>query len=160
MHGGWPEIAQRMEPVDVVVCNHVAYNLPDLDVAVLRMTELARRRVMLELTTQHPRAPQNFLWEEFHGITRPERSTSDDAVAVIRECGIAAHAEEWTPDDLTLCNDDMDAMVASVRRYLCVGADRDADIARALEPHLLRRDGIVGLPPRPVTTIWWDAPAA
>lgn len=160
LHGSWPEVAQQVGMVDVIVCNHVVYNLPHLNSAVQKMAEVARRRVVIELSTKHPRASQNFLWEIFHGITRPERPTSDDAVAVIRDCGITPHVEEWTPDDLMLSNDDLGAMVASVRRYLCLGADRDADIARALEPHLVRRDGLVGLPPRPVVTIWWDAPAA
>jgi cyclopropane fatty-acyl-phospholipid synthase-like methyltransferase len=158
LHGSWPDVAAQVEPVDVVVCNHVAYNLPDLDVAVRRMTDKARRRVVLELTKEHPRASQNYLWEIFHHIQRPTRPTSDDAADVVREAGFAPTVEEWTPDDLTLTSDDLGHMVESVRRYLCLGADRDPEIAAALEPRLVRRDGVIGLPPRRVVALWWDTP--
>lgn len=159
VHGAWPDIADAVEEVDVVVCNHLAYNVADLDVAVQRMTDKARRRVVLELSKDHPRASQNFLWETFHGIQRPARPTSDDAAGVVREAGFSPTVEEWTPADLSLTSDDLGAIVASVRRYLCLPADRDPEIARALEPRLVRRDGLIGLPPRTVAAIWWDAPA-
>lgn len=157
--GAWPDVADQIDQVDVVVCNHVAYNMPNLDQAVRRMTDRARRRVVLELSRDHPRASQNFLWETFHGIQRPARPTSEDAAAVVREAGFEPAVEEWTPADLSMTSDDLGEMVASVRRYLCLGPDRDPEIARALEPRLVRRDGLIGLPPRPVVAIWWDAPA-
>lgn len=156
--GAWPAIADQVDGADVVVCNHVAYNMPDLDVAVQRMNDKARRRVVLELSKEHPRASQNFLWEIFHGIQRPTRPTSDDAAAVVREAGFTPTVEEWTPTDLSMTSDDLGDMVASVRRYLCLPADRDPDIARALEPRLVRRDGLIGLAPRTVAAIWWDVP--
>src|SRR5438552_2984177 len=29
--GSWPDVASRVEPADVVVCNHVLYNVADLE---------------------------------------------------------------------------------------------------------------------------------
>jgi SAM-dependent methyltransferase len=156
VEGRWPDVAGDVPPVDVALCAHVAYNLPALDVAVTRMSETARRRVVVELTREHPRSLLNFLWPIFHGIERPARPTADDALAVVRECGFAPHAEEWTPGDLSLASSDVDELAAAVRRTLCVAAARDADIAHELEPRVLRRDGCVGLAPLAVRTLWWD----
>lgn len=160
VHGRWPDVAGQVDDVDVVVCNHVAYNMPNLDEAVAAMTTKARRRVVLELTAVHPRSPQNFLWPIFHGIERPSRPTAADAVDVVRETGVDPQTEERVPADPVLASHELPDLVASVRRYLCLGPDRDPEIAAALEPRLVRRDGLVGLPPLPVVTIWWDTPEA
>lgn len=159
VHGRWPDVAGQVDDVDVVVCNHVAYNLPNLDEAVAAMTAKARRRVVLELTALHPRSGQNFLWPIFHGIERPSRPTAADAVDVVRETGVDPQTEERLPSDVMLASHELPDLVATVRRYLCLGPDRDPEIAAALEPRLVSRGGLVGLPPLPVVTIWWDAPA-
>lgn len=158
VQGRWPDVASQVPVVDVVVCHHVAYNVADLDAFVLRMTERARRRVVMELTKEHPRSAQSFLWPIFHGIERPTRPTAGDAVDVIRACGLMPHVEEWTPEDLLLASDGMADVVASMRRSLCLTEERDAEIAGAVESRIVRRDGCVGLAPRPVVTVWWDAP--
>ena len=93
-------------------------------------------------------------------MQRPSRPTSDHAADVIREAGWEPTVEEWPPSDLSLTSDDLGELVVSVRRHLCLGAERDPEIARALEPQLVWRDGLVGLPPRPVVAIWWDVAAA
>jgi SAM-dependent methyltransferase len=160
VHGRWPDSAADVPQVDVVVCHHVAYNIANLDEAVLRMTEKARRRVVLELTSHHPLSTLNFLWPIFHGIQRPTRPTAADAVDVIRACGLSARFEEWEPADLRLSSDHVEELVASVRRHLCLGADRDAEIARALQSQIVRQGDRVGLQPSPIVTVWWDPPAA
>lgn len=156
IHGPWPDVAGDVEPVDVVVCNHVAYNVPDLDPFVRALTEKARRRVIMEITAVHPRANQNFLWPIFHGIERPERPVAADAVAVVRATRVEPRSEEWAAPELLMATHELTEMVANVRRYLCLGPERDAEIARALEPHLVHRDGLVGLAPLSRVTIWWD----
>lgn len=155
-HGMWPEVAGSVGEADVVVCHHVAYNLPNLDAAVLSMTDKARRRVVMELTSAHPRAAQNFLWPLFHGIERPTRPTADDAIAVIRECGFEAQHEEWNRSDEQAASWDLPELVASIRRYLCLSPDRDPEVADALQGHLVTRGEQVGLPSLPVVTVWWD----
>lgn len=160
VEGRWPDVAGAVGDADVVVCNHVAYNMPDLDAAVIRMSEKARRRVVMELTTVHPRTPQNFLWPIFHGIERPSRPTAADAVEVIRACGFEPHAEQWTRSEMMLASHDLPELVESIRRYLCLAPDRDPEIAHALEGHLVHGDGQVGLAALPVVTVWWDPPQA
>lgn len=156
--GRWPDVADEVAPADVVVCNHVAYNVPNLDEFVAALTEKARHRVVMEVTAIHPRANQNFLWPIFHGIDRPERPVAADAVAVVRATGVEPHAEEWAGPELLMASDELPDLVAAVRRYLCLGAERDPEIAEALEGHLVRRNGLVGFAPLPRVTIWWDAP--
>lgn len=154
--GAWPDVAGSADRADVAVCHHVAYNIPDLDVAVQRMSEKAGARVVLELTAVHPRTTQSFLWFIFHGIERPAGPTADDAVDVIRECGFAAQAERWEGRHLLLASDELADLVAAARRYLCLGEDRDPEIMSAMEPHLVRRDGLVGFAPLPLVTVWWN----
>ena len=156
VEGAWPGVSGAVDQADVVVCHHVAYNIADIDVAVQRMSEKARARVVLELTAVHPRTRQNFLWPIFHGIERPTRPTAADAVDVIRSCGFDVHAEQWEPQQLLLTSDELADLVAAARRYLCLGPERDAEIASAMEPHLVRRDGLVGFAPLPVMTVWWN----
>lgn len=160
VHGTWPDVAGSVDEADVVVCHHVAYNVPNLDVFVQRMTEKARHRVVLELTSMHPRSTQNFLWPIFHGIQRPERPTAGDAVEVIRACGLAPQVEEWQRREVLIAAEELPELVASMRRYLCLTPDRDPDVARALEGHLITRGERVGLAALPVVTVWWDVTAA
>jgi hypothetical protein len=75
---------------------------------------------------------------------------------VIRATGVEPHAEEWPAPELLMATHEMPEMVANVRRYLCLGSERDPEIARALEPQLVHRDEFVGLAPLPRVTIWWD----
>ena len=156
VEGTWPGVADEVAPADVVVCNHVAYNVPDLDEFVAALTAKALRRVVIEITAVHPRASQNFLWPIFHGIERPQRPVASDAVAVVRATGVEPHAEEWAGPELLMASDELPDLVAAVRRYLCLGAERDPEIAAALEGHLVRRNGLVGFAPLPRVTIWWD----
>lgn len=160
VHGTWPDVAGSVDEADLVVCHHVAYNVPDLDVFVRRMTERARRRVVLELTSAHPRTTQNFLWPIFHGIERPERPTAGDAVAVVRACGLAPQVETWKRREVLIAAEDLPELVASMRRYLCLTPDRDPEVAKALEGHLITRGGQVGFAALPVVTVWWDVTAA
>ena len=46
-------------------------------------------------------------------------------------------------------------LVAWVRRLLCLPRDRDPEVARALETHIVESDGVFALPDRPVVTTWW-----
>src|SRR5438045_4065380 len=75
--GTWPEVASGTPAADVVVCNHVFYNAPDLASFALALTEHARSRVVVELTQRHPQSSLNDLWLRFHGLHRPERPTVD-----------------------------------------------------------------------------------
>jgi SAM-dependent methyltransferase len=147
VEGLWPDMAPRVEPADVVVCHHVFYNVPDLAGFGRALTDHARRRVVVELTSTHPLVRLNRLWRHFHHLERPPGPTADDAVAVLRECGIEPRVERWARPART---GDRTAVVAFTRRLLCLPADPDDEIARLLGPDLAR-----GFPPREVVTLSW-----
>lgn len=159
VQGTWPEAAAASPVADVVVCHHVFYNAPDLRDFALRLTDHARARVVAEITTTHPLSPVNDLWERFHGVSRPLHPTSDDAVAVLTEGGLAVEREDWTaprPGGF----EDVQGLVEMIRRGLCLGPDRDEEISAAIAGRVVQRDGLFGLPDRPVSTLWWPGGAA
>ncbi|HEX6606520.1 MAG TPA: class I SAM-dependent methyltransferase [Chloroflexia bacterium] len=161
LRGQWPAIAAETPVADVVVCHHVAYNVADLAPFVVALTRHARRRVVLELTARHPLSDLNDLWLRFHGLVRPQEPGADDAVAVLRELGLAPERRDWTaagsgvgdgfatPDDL----------VAWTRRRLCLPVLRDPEIAATLAEQLGPDPATWQLPPRRLVTLWWPGGA-
>jgi len=145
--GAWPDVSEGVAAADVAVCNHVLYNIPALEPFVAALVDHARRRFVIEITAEHPRAWQAPLWRALHGVERPMRPTADDAVAVMAELGIEFHVERWPSDFGFTARDEL---VPIVRRALCLPAARDDDVRRALAAH----------PPPAVrdhVTIWQDA---
>ena len=158
IEGRWPEVAPQTPVADVVVCHHVFYNAPDLRSFSQRLTDHARRRVVTEMTLTHPLSPMNDLWLRFHGHVRPTGPTADDAMAVLEEVGLAPKREDWTaprPGGWASRAE----LVATIRRQLCLPADRDPEIDAAISERIIEREGRVGFPDRTVATIWWDGSA-
>lgn len=159
--GRWPDIAadDRIGVADVVVCHHVAYNVADLGAFAVALTRHARRRVVLELTPAHPLRVLNPLWLELHGLRRPDGPTADDAVAVLREVGIAAAQRRW-PRPARPAYGSLPELVATTRRRLCLPPDRDAELTAALLRHGVDPDRPrdLGPPdgaPDDLVTLWW-----
>ncbi|MDQ6948042.1 MAG: methyltransferase domain-containing protein [Actinomycetota bacterium] len=149
--GKWPDVADQVEPQDVVVCHHVAYNVADLVPFARALTGHARFRVVLEMTAEHPMTNLNEAWRVIHGIERPSRPTASDAVAVLEEMGLRvtaeAHQRRLSPVKPIRAD-----VVAFARRRLCVRAERDPEIDRLLGPDFESRL-------REVVTVWWDGQA-
>lgn len=149
IEGTWPDVADQAPVVDVVVCHNVFYNVPDLRPFVQRLTEHARRRVVVQLTQHHPLSWLNPLWKELHGIDRPEGPTADDAAAVVREAGLDPVVQYWKgPMKVGRTGDEL---VAFVRQRLCLGSERDAEIRMLIERHPAPVR-------RPTATLWWSPP--
>jgi SAM-dependent methyltransferase len=161
IEGAWPEIASRTPIADVVVCNHVAYNVADLAPFALALTAHARRRVMMEITNSHPTAWMADLWWRFHALPRPLHPDASDVVAVLRDVGLPVrrHAEVSSRRPGGFAR--RESAVAWIRRRLCLDATRDDDVAAALGGRLVH-DGAywsVRPPVEPVVTLWWDVQA-
>ena len=159
IEGTWPEAADRTPVADVAVCHHVAYNSPGLAEFAHGLTEHARHRVVMELSRAHPLSNLNPLWMHFHGIARPTRPTADDAVDVLREAGLYPERLDWTPE-ASMGFRKREDVVLFVRRRLCLGPERDPEIAEAISGSLQEHGGTVWFPPRPVVTLWWEGSAA
>jgi hypothetical protein len=156
--GRWPDVAGEVPVADVVVCNHVFYNAPDLGPFVDALTRHARQRVVVELTPRHPTSDLNPLWLRFHGLVRPTEPTAADAAAVVHETvGVEPSREDWTePPGGSLPRDQM---VAWIRRRLCLPTSRDPEVDAVIAGDLIERDGRVNFGPRPVVTLWWPGQA-
>jgi SAM-dependent methyltransferase len=150
VEGLWPDVAGTVGPADVVVCHHVLYNVGDLVPFVEALTSHARRRVVVEITAQHPQASLNPLWEHFHGVARPTRPTAADAAAVLRDLGYDVGMEPFEAPP-RWHEDHRAEMVAFTRRRLCLPAERDPEVAALLEP---------SPGPRPHVTLWWAGQCA
>jgi hypothetical protein len=160
IEGTWPESAAEAPVADVVVCHHVAYNVPDLATFARGLTDHARYRVVMELTAGHPLSVLNDLWLRFHSLERPTSPTADDALSVLRELGLAPHAERWFGPAVTSFARRED-LVAWTRRRLCLPAARDSEIDAALAAQLTAQpDGTASFPPRSLVTLWWTGAAA
>jgi SAM-dependent methyltransferase len=146
--GSWPDIAGGVPTCDVVVCAHVAYNVPDLGAFAGALTDHARHRVVMELHTEHPWVPLAPLWEHFHHQPRPTGPTAALAVEVLREHGIEARSQSWVRPPPVLTEDLVAAHVAVTRRRLCLPADRDPEVAAQLATK--------GPQARVTVTLWWD----
>lgn len=155
--GQWPDVASLVDPADVVVCHHVLYNVANIVPFVHALSEHARRRVVVEITGEHPVAWMNDLFVKFHGVEFPPGPTSDDALEAIADMGLVAQSEEWTrtPSGGFLRRDEA---IAFVRRRLCLPKERDGEVESALGNRLIATDGgwRTGLITQKLVTIWWD----
>lgn len=129
--GRWPDIADGVEPADVVVCHHVVYNVADIAPFLLALTLHARRLVVVELTGSHPTSPFSPLWERFWGLRRPTEPTAQLFVEVVRELGFDPIEQSFVrePRQKGVARADY---VAFARRRLCLTPDRDPEVDSAL----------------------------
>jgi SAM-dependent methyltransferase len=149
IEGTWPEVADATPEADVVVCHHVLYNVAALAPFARALTDHARRRVVAEISAEHPLAWMRPLWKRFHDLERPDGPTSGTAIAALGGLGYDVEAEtreETSPWDAG------DELVGFCRTRLCLAADRDDEVAEAL------RDAGLPRPGRRLVTLWWEPP--
>lgn len=160
VRGRWPDVAAEVDPADVVVCNDVLYNVQDLAPFALALSDHARSRVVVQITGRHPLVPMGPMWRRFHGLDRPDGPTADDAVDALGSIGLQVERRDWTTDSAGSF-EDLDGLVAFMRRRLCLPAGRDPEIAEALEPLAVHEAGGYRLGPmdRPVATLSWPGTA-
>lgn len=148
VEGRWPDVADLVGEVDVVVCANVAYNVADLGLFVEALTTVARHRVVLELSAVHPQSSLSPLWQHFWGLSRPTRPTVDDAEAVVREVtGAAPGSERWARTRSFMGEGGAET-IAWARRRLCLSQEFDDEVAAAVKE-------LPELAPSAMATLWW-----
>lgn len=149
VHGGWPEVADQVEPADVAVCHHAIYFVSEIEAFAEALTARARNRVVIELSQRSPLAMFNPLWQALHGIERPDPPVADEAEAVLRWMGLAVEREDIVlpprPQEVT------PETVEFVRRRLYVGPDRDAEIEEFMRARVPQEQRVAAL--------WWPGTA-
>lgn len=158
IHGTWPEVADRAEPADVVVCGHVLYNVQDVEPFLRALTAYAKHRVLVELTERHPWSWMNDLWRRFHALERPDVPTAKDAESVLRELGTPASREDRVDAEPSGGFESRADAVALIRRRLCLSADHDLELEQALGDRLAETHGLWSSGPleQRIVTLWWD----
>lgn len=151
VEGSWETHLDEAGPADVVVAHHLAYGVVDLVGFARALTAVARHRVVLELSTDHPMGWARPAWRALHGIDAPDGPTSALAAEVLRDASIDLHVEEPSAP-LPLPAETVDDQIAFLRSRLRVGPDRDDEL-RALVAAYPRP------PERRVATLWWDVRA-
>lgn len=144
VEGDWPAVAAAVEAADVVVCHDVFYNVADLAGFCVALTDHARRRVVVQMTSGHPMSWLNPLWRRFHGVERPEGPLAEDAVAVLTEIGQAVEVERWRGPGFE--GMPRAQHVAFVRQRLCLPASADPEIDEAMGEIPSRREAVC---------LWW-----
>lgn len=149
--GRWPDVAAGVAIADVVVCHHVVYNVADIEPFALVLSDHARRRVVVELSARHPMSPLRPLWQHFWGLDRPHGPSADVFVDVVRSLGADPVVERITRPSRKPTTGDA-SYIEFVRRRLCLGPDRDDEVAVQLA--LLDPD-----PHEDIVTVWWPGSA-
>jgi SAM-dependent methyltransferase len=136
IEGRWPDVCAEPFPVvDVAVCHHVVYNVPDVEPFLSALTRHARLAVVIELTDRHPQSAWNEAWRHFWGLTRPVGPTADDFIAAVRELGFEPEVWRSPKPPMASGSGDPARAVSSARRRLCLPAERDDEIAAWLDTH-------------------------
>lgn len=158
VHGEWPAVAPQVGSSDVAVCHHVLYNVPDLALFVEALSSKALRRVVVEITPDHPLAWMSDLWLTFHGLARPVGPTYGDAAEVISGLGYDVRTQVTMSSPVTGGFADRRDAIAFVRKRLCLRPEDDERIAEELADRLAQKDGLWSATPpeHRIATLWWD----
>jgi SAM-dependent methyltransferase len=130
IEGTWPAIASDVAVADVVVCNHVLYNIPDIEPFVRELVAHTRSIVVCELTAEHPRDWMNPHWLRFHDLMRTPGPTALQAADIIHGLGFAVEVSVTRRD---LPPRDLDEVAKMVRRQLCLPPEREVAVRASLE---------------------------
>ncbi len=148
--GTWPAVADEVPEADVVVCHHVAFNVPEIGPFLQQLDWHARNRVVIEMPMFHPMSRLSPMWKHFWNLDRPTAPSAHDLVAIARELGFDAQLEVWV-DSVSWGSRNVksdDQRLALARRRLCLNEDRSDELAAYLAEH---PEAQVEL-----ATIWWD----
>jgi hypothetical protein len=107
------------------------YNVADLGPFVAALNAHARRRVIAEITQRHPLTALNPLWRRFHGLTRPDGPTADDAVAALRDLGLAPEVIRWSRSPQAEYGSFAE-LVDVTRRRLCLPPEAGTEVGQAM----------------------------
>jgi SAM-dependent methyltransferase len=154
--GRWPDVADRVGRADVAVAGHVLYNVADLGSFARNLAAVAGGHVVFELTERHPLHWMNDLWLRFHAVERPDGPSADDALEALTESRLDPSIEHWTAPPTPGSFDRKQDAIALIRRRLCLPSERDEELADALGPRLVEREGrwSAGPTDQRLATIW------
>ncbi|MFM1825486.1 MAG: hypothetical protein RLZZ37_121 [Actinomycetota bacterium] len=147
IEGFWPEVADKVEAADVVLCHHVVFNVQDIENFVKQLDSHAKKRVVIEMPYQHPLSNMNSAWKHFWNLERPENPTADDFFKILENLGLDPKMRRWQGEMRSGIDNDLAAKFLRIR--LCLPEERENEVKEfmAKNPESKIRD---------LATIWWD----
>lgn len=145
--GQWPAVADVTPQADVVTVHHVAFNVGDIVPFLQALNSHARKRVLLEIPTQHPMSNMSPGWKHFWNLTRPTTPVAGDLIDILNEMGIKATIEYF--DGEILLDKKLPEANGFIRRRLCLPEERQSELDAFLEANPLPDR-------RKLALIWWD----
>ena len=147
VEGYWPDVANQVEKVDLVVCHHVVFNVQDIEPFLLALDSHANKRVVIEMPYFHPLSNMVGAWKHFWNLDRPKSPTADDLFEIIKSLGFSPKIHKWQADVRSGIDKELAAKFLRVR--LCLPELRDKEIKEFMQnnPESKTRD---------LATIWWD----
>lgn len=145
--GQWPAVADETPQADVVTVHHVAFNVGDIVPFLEALNSHARKRVLLEIPTQHPMSNMSPGWKHFWNLTRPTTPVAGDLIDILNEMGIKATIEYF--DGEILLDKKLPEANGFIRRRLCLPEERQSELDAFLEANPLPDR-------RKLALIWWD----
>lgn len=145
--GYWPEVASKVPQTDVVTAHHVVYNVANIGPFIRELNAHARKRVVIEMPTQHPLVSMSQAWKHFWKLDRPSGPTPRDLMLVLEELGINAELEIWNGQ--MRVDRDLDEAAKFMRIRLCLPPERESEVHDFLTDSPMPSS-------RELATIWWN----
>ena len=150
VQGRWPDVAGDVADADLVLASHIVHNVADLGPFATALTAHAHRRVVVEMTDDHPLGWLRPYWRRLHDIDRPDGPCAEDAAAALQVAGVDPQVERFDGPPFMADGTDEADVVAFLRRRLCLSTERDGELRAAVAE--------IGLPAtRRLATLWWNA---
>lgn len=147
IEGFWPEVAGKVETVDVVLCHHVVFNVPEIENFVHELNSHARKRVVIEMPYQHPLSTMNNAWKHFWNLERPVAPTADDFFNILESLGHKPKMKRWQGEMRSGLDQDLAAKFLRIR--LCLPEAREVEVKEFMNKYPESKE-------RDLATIWWD----
>ncbi len=153
----WEEV--EVEAADIVLCAHVLYVVPEIEIFVRKLEAHARERVLIVLYEAPPQSQIYPLWERVHGEERRPLPGLSQYRGVLSQLGIRAHEEIFPPRPPRGYDGHQQALEQLAHRLYLVPGSLQMARLEAMLPDLLEEvEGtlvIRGAPPVAPTLVWW-----
>ena len=149
----------QVEAADVALCSHVVYGVADIEPFLQKLTDHARRRVIMLSFIRSPQSWIAPLWEPVYGERRIDLPGLPELVNVLWEMEIHPNIKMLTPSAPQTFESVEDAVENLAGRLWISDPAARRRLENSIEDHLEPVDGdyrIRGVPPIRQGMVWWD----
>lgn len=157
IRGEWPNANAPIS--DIVLCSHVVYGVADIEPFLQKLTDHARRRVIMLSFIRSPQSWIAPLWEPVYGERRIDLPGLPELVNVLWEMEIHPNIRMLTPSAPQTFESVENAVENLAGRLWISDPAARRRLENSIEDHLEPVDGgyrIRGVPPIRQGMVWWD----